>query len=1561
MNLRLSRQDPVSFEPLEPRLLLSGRPAGWPTDFGNAWVQSNPLYLSGLTQNPDLLEMSTYTGAGLNTMLAWKKQTALVQESAAAGVPWHQHVTTFDLSTDINGAPFDWMTYLTTLRSNNPGNTGLLLKDEPTFLQFDELKIIADAFKQSFPDTLVYGNLFPPGALGDTYYGGSAPPGYDYDQYIDDFITVVEADAVSYDFYPFGDTGDTSSFYWPALTSIRDKARLHGVPYFKFVQSFGNALGKRVPSESDLRFDLYTHLAAGYKGFQYFTYDLAFGPGLVGSGGVPSSIYDAAAAVNQEIQVIGEHLKKTTSVDLRFVGPVGALPWLSRFDPTVQPELKLVSIETANPTNPSMTGTFGSFRDGTGHDSFMVVNNQYGMGLSAADTAQQFTIEFDSTVDTVYRLDPALAGQKRISLTNHRMIVNLPGGTGHLFSRTPFPGFDIVEPGRIEGTVWHDVDADQVIDVDEPRLAGWTVYLDENADGVLDANEPRAQTGTAGGYAFPGLSPVTHTVDVATPPGWSATLPASGGHVVNLGSGRTVTRDFGRRLIPVTLPYIEDFADGAADGLDPLAGIWNVSAERYDATGPSGSDAISVLALSGSGLAPTFRMEGVTQGRDGGQNRNSALIFDYQGPADFKFAAAFYGADEWWIGHHDGGGWVADARVPDALDVNVDYALDLLIDGSAVSLHVDGVAVLSHTFADGLHDGRVGLGTRGAAAVFDDLLIENAPRLPASEDFRDGDDGFFTPVAGTWQVNEFDRYLGTSPEGGHALSVLTLGETLPALYDLEMLIRGKEGGASQNGLLIFDYQGPSDFRFAGGFIGAGQWQVGRYDGANWLVDAMLTEPLAPEQDYRLRLEVRGRAVTLIVDDVPKLAYDFGGAGAMTGQVGAGARDAIAVFDDLSIRGVASLPHFEDFDDGTAEFFMPSGGWRVSEAGRYEARPATGTPAVSVLDLAGPPARFDVSAVVRGLAGGSSRNALIVFDHRGPMDFGYAGGFFGAGQWRMGRYDGTTWSVEASHDESLLTDRDYALVLSIRDGVATLTVDGDEKLSHDFGGSLAIGTVGLGTDAALAEFDDLLVTADLDDTGPRVLDVFLGSTAWTPAFDNALSNYGLGGASGYLLSTGPDQRRAVPWSTVDRIVMRFDEAVAVAAEDLSVTHASGSHGVLGVEYDAQTHLATWTLDGVLPSAVMQIALSDAVTDAAGNALDGEWVDDQSTTSGDGSPGGALVMGLHLLAGSVDGDEVVSIYDVAAMRGALLSNVGTPFFTGYTPLADLTGDGVVISDDAQIVRTNQGRRLRPVPGGGAGPESASVEGADRLMTTPLTGAVSGSLDFVVRTSDVDSIDLLDYSVRVRLTGPAGVVLAGGGEAVVAPAATGPSPPGLLNTGGVVDDLPQSYYLGTANFDTGLLPAADGAGLVRVDYEVQPSALGVFTFEIVVDGPADTVLLAAGGSPVSLSVRSPRLTVTIPGDATGDFVVGADDLGAVLSRFTQSVTPGDLAAGDLTGDGVVGSDDLGLVLSTFTNQAIPPSRADQLLRWHGWIQARESPSPGVDPAWLPVRDNLPALATL
>ncbi|MAE65693.1 MAG: hypothetical protein CMJ18_15600 [Phycisphaeraceae bacterium] len=70
-----------------------------------------------------------------------------------------------------------------------------------------------------------------------------------------------------------------------------------------------------------------------------------------------------------------------------------------------------------------------------------------------------------------------------------------------------------------------------------------------------------------------------------------------------------------------------------------------------------------------------------------------------------------------------------------------------------------------------------------------------------------------------------------------------------------------------------------------------------------------------------------------------------------------------------------------------------------------------------------------------------------------------------------------------------------------------------------------------------------------------------------------------------------------------------------------------------------------------------------------------------------------------------------------------------------------------------------------------------------------------------------------------------------------------------------------------------------------------------------------------------------ITVIGDANKDAIVGADDLQAVLSTFTQigapGFVPGDLAGGGFhgnDGDGTVGADDLQAVLANFTFDGTP-----------------------------------------
>ena len=108
---------------------------------------------------------------------------------------------------------------------------------------------------------------------------------------------------------------------------------------------------------------------------------------------------------------------------------------------------------------------------------------------------------------------------------------------------------------------------------------------------------------------------------------------------------------------------------------------------------------------------------------------------------------------------------------------------------------------------------------------FDGLGLHGAARWRHIEVRREigaaGEDAFASK-AGAWYVNAPLRYRAQPMAGNDAVSLLQLAEALPAEVRAEVTIRGKDGGSGflKNGMFIFDYQGPADFKFAGGFFGA---------------------------------------------------------------------------------------------------------------------------------------------------------------------------------------------------------------------------------------------------------------------------------------------------------------------------------------------------------------------------------------------------------------------------------------------------------------------------------------------------------------------------------------------------------------------------------------------------------------------------------------------------------------------------------------------------------------------------------------------------------------------
>jgi Bacterial Ig domain/Domain of unknown function (DUF4214) len=74
----------------------------------------------------------------------------------------------------------------------------------------------------------------------------------------------------------------------------------------------------------------------------------------------------------------------------------------------------------------------------------------------------------------------------------------------------------ITTAGMVRGTIYHDLNANGLLDAGEPGLAGRVVFLDLKNDGTLDAGDPTSTTDASGNFSFPGYVVGSATVLEAT-------------------------------------------------------------------------------------------------------------------------------------------------------------------------------------------------------------------------------------------------------------------------------------------------------------------------------------------------------------------------------------------------------------------------------------------------------------------------------------------------------------------------------------------------------------------------------------------------------------------------------------------------------------------------------------------------------------------------------------------------------------------------------------------------------------------------------------------------------------------------------------------------------------------------------------------------------------------------------------------------------------------------------------------------------------------------------------
>ena len=270
---------------------------------------------------------------------------------------------------------------------HHPAVAGYFLRDEPGRKDFKELSDWAKRIQSIDDKHYCYLNLLPNYANEDQLGVKT------YREYVNTFIKEVPLQLLSFDHYPIiGETSESIREHWyENLEIFSDEAAKANKPFWAFALTVSHG-PYPIPTLAMLRLQVYSDLAYGAQGIQYFTYwtpkdtQWNFHNGPITLESKRSEVYDKIKVMNGEIQKLAPVFLGAKLVSVAHTGkniPVGTKRLVSLPKP-------IQVLETEG-----LGAVVSVLEKGT--DSFLVVVNRDMV------KTMKLTIKGDSTVDKVLK------------------------------------------------------------------------------------------------------------------------------------------------------------------------------------------------------------------------------------------------------------------------------------------------------------------------------------------------------------------------------------------------------------------------------------------------------------------------------------------------------------------------------------------------------------------------------------------------------------------------------------------------------------------------------------------------------------------------------------------------------------------------------------------------------------------------------------------------------------------------------------------------------------------------------------------------------------------------------------------------------------------------------------------------------------------------------------------------------------------------------------------------------------------------------------------------------
>ncbi|MCY2925519.1 MAG: hypothetical protein NT031_08775, partial [Planctomycetota bacterium] len=150
----------------------------------------------------------------------------------------------------------------------------------------------------------------------------------EYEDLVVNYLDTVKPALMSWDHYRqmFENNGDERT-YWENLEIMRRQCLRVGIPFNQIIVSMKH-MGYRECSEADLRWQVWTSLAYGSRGINYFTYWFVPGlawadaPSFITKDGKRDVKWTYGSKINHRIGKLGPTLVKLTSTDVFCTDPL---------------------------------------------------------------------------------------------------------------------------------------------------------------------------------------------------------------------------------------------------------------------------------------------------------------------------------------------------------------------------------------------------------------------------------------------------------------------------------------------------------------------------------------------------------------------------------------------------------------------------------------------------------------------------------------------------------------------------------------------------------------------------------------------------------------------------------------------------------------------------------------------------------------------------------------------------------------------------------------------------------------------------------------------------------------------------------------------------------------------------------------------------------------------------------------------------------------------------------------------------------------------------------------